>query len=323
MKYALLNFYKDSKHALGLHQLRGFTRLLIGVFLLIIIIFIGFFISVVNTKLDENTKYFINGNSEFYGYIPFGESSSRILLQDFRLSDNCDEFKGEIEKEKTILSLGKGSSASISRYSSSNVRLDIVSARMSGNEAIENEFADIVATLEGEEFIDCLSVEIILSETMPIFTMNILGEIITGSEITDAPDQYNKMFLEGSIIIEGNSALSNSRLTYDPVDVPRGTRITIARPVLATKGVLRASKYSEGIESNIVISGGEIFTQMYREAPKKVTLSFINRIGNDNEAVIGFSALIIIIQFFSAVLAFLMRLKFINNTASNQDIGDD
>lgn len=319
MKNALADFYNDIIRHLELNHLRGFTRALIFSFVLLTCTFILFFLSVISTKLDEDTKYYVNATSEFYKYYPAGATASSVLIQNFRISEGCDEFEGEKDPEKMFLSFAKGSEVRVSRFGSSTIRIDVLSGKSrfkeSGSEKSENSQSK-VADLEGEVFKNCVSFEISLSEQNPVFTMNTLGETSIGKEITDSIDTYSPLFLSGEVIVEGRSTISQSLFTYEPIQVPRGASITTesnSNKSIPT-GVLRASLESEGIDSTIMIYGGTLLTQLYREKPRAIEISFINRLSSDNEAVIGFSALIILLQFLSAIIAFLMRLKFINSS---------
>ncbi len=316
MRRAIRDFYLDIINHFEMGKLRWFTRALVVSLLIITLLFIIFFVSVVSTKLDEDTKYFINASSEFYEYKPVGASASEVLIQNFRISESCGEFEGEIENEKLILKFEKGSTARILRFSTSFIRLDILSEEMSMGFNTDSALENIAASLEGVKFKDCLSIEIQLSESNPVFTITTIGDIEVGREISDAPDQYNPVFLSGEIIVEGKSAIQKTRFNYEPIIVSRGAKITFEKDenAGAPRGILRASRGSEGIDSTIIVAGAKVYTQLYRETKKKLEMSFLNRLYSDNEAAIGFSALLILIQFLSAIIAFLMRLKFINNT---------
>ncbi|GBL05514.1 hypothetical protein [Glaciecola sp. KUL10] len=321
---AFKGFYIDIVRNLELDRLRGFTRTLIVFLILLTFAFVAFFVSVVSTKLDEDTKYYINAISETYKYYPVGASASLVLIQNFRISEGCGDFEGEADPEKLFLRFATGSEVTVSRFSTSSVRLDIMSEELRyrfKNTTQQGSSEKLAADIEGEEFYDCVSIEISLSDNNPVFTMNLLGETAIGQEITDAPDKYSQMLLNANIMIEGKSAISKSRFSYEPIFVPRGAIITSHLPnkdklqaLPATSGVLRASMDSKAIESSIMVYGGELHIQLYREKPRPLKISFINRLSSDNEAVIGFSSLIILIQFLSAIIAFLMRLKFINTT---------
>lgn len=269
------------------------------------------------------SKYNPAVTSEYYVYHPAGVSASSVLIQNFRISELCDDFEGESDPEKMFLSFAKGSEVRVSRYSTSTIRLDVISesTRFRFNDAKEEaKTQTLAADLEGEKFENCVSFEILLSDTNPVFTLNVLGQTAIGQEITDSIDKYSHMFLSGEIIIEGKSTFSKSHFSYEPIAIPRGASIFAKLPPdhpYSPSDVLRASIESEGIDSSIMIYGGELFTQLYREKPRPVNISFINRLSSDNEAVIGFSALILLIQFLAAIIAFLMRLKFINVTTTN------
>ena len=73
------------------------------------------------------SKYNPAVTSEYYVYHPAGVSASSVLIQNFRISELCDDFEGESDPEKMFLSFAKGSEVRVSRYSTSTIRLDVIS----------------------------------------------------------------------------------------------------------------------------------------------------------------------------------------------------
>lgn len=313
-------FFIDILDFLELKRLRGFTIALILLLITVFISFVALFLFVVTDKLDDTNSYVITATSEYYEYKPTPKTSASVLLWDYRLSETCDDFTGEFIRDYVKLEFGDKSLVTISRLGNSHIRFDIASESLTGvaeNSALE--LSNVAAETEAETYLECLSVELRLSEVSPVFTLHVFGELILGNELNDAPDAYTPMLLSGEIVVEDEMMISKAAFYYSPINIGRGERVSVTDATDHHRGVLRASTEFEGIQSTTFIEGGVVELQMYRNEPKQLEFSIIDRLASDNEAAITFSTLIVTLQFFGAVIAFLMRLKVVNNTAKGNE----
>ncbi len=275
------------------------------------IIILALFASSIFFKLGESTRYSISTNSEYFDYLPIDTNASDILIRNYSLDPECNGTFGDINTNDAVLILGEGSQLAISRYADGVINLFIIS-----------EGEGSVGPLESDEYHDlepCLQIRIKLDHAYPIFSMNLIGTINLGKELTDASDGYFPMLMGGKIGITDTSILTRSPYQLEPYQLTKGNFVYFEKTKSAVKGILRATYNQSGMDGVFFFQGGNVFVQKYRSPPEKVEVSFLNRISSDSELAILFSVLIVVIQFVAYLISFLLRVKLIDNKDSSYE----
>lgn len=264
---------------------------------------IALFVSSVFSKLGENTKYTVLTSSEYFYYQPISNNASDILFKNYALDKGCTDVYGEVHTEDAVLDLSKGSQISITRYADSFTHLAIVAA----------EGFSSVGELDYETLPDCVQIKVMLDHSYPVFSMNLIGEVRLGQELTDASDGYFPLLIDGEIGITDISVLTRSPYQLIPYELTKGNYVYFENTMSPVKGLLRATYNQSAIDGVFSFQGGSAYVQKYRTHPEKVEVSVFNRISSDSELAILLSTLIIAMQFFAFLISFLLKLKFIED----------
>lgn len=299
------NFVREVIVHLELDKLRKSTLALIGFFLVLIISFFFLFIVAVSGKLGEQANYSIVAISETYIYKPDSKNAPSILLNNYKYLSDCFEFGEDWIEEESTLELEEFSTMHLTRFGSSHIRLDV-----SGK-----DYEIKAGELDGEDLPECVSFLLKLTEEQSVFTMNLYGGVSIGKIVTDANDAYFPLLLNGEIVIQDSSLITGAAFQHSPIVLKSGDVITVEGQQRPPRGMLRASKEGEAIQGIISVEGGEVYAQGYRATPRKVDISFINKLSDDNELAIALSAMFILAQLTGVIITFLLRLRVINNTS--------
>ncbi|PCI55675.1 MAG: hypothetical protein COB45_06410 [Gammaproteobacteria bacterium] len=289
-------------------------RWLVSLFLLTTFLIVLLLCITVFSKFGESTKYTTSAKSEFFQYKPHDKNSSSILIKNYRTSFDCDEYSPQLIKETAVLNIAKGATLSMTRFGNGELKIEML-----GLDA-EHSAGNLETDYDETELPICFSTLIELNELNPVFSVNIIGDISIGLELTDANDAYFPILLEGEVLITDLSLITNSAYQLSPQKINKGEHLYFSENQSPSKGLIRAEYQSNAIDGVIFSNGGEVYIQQYRTAGKPIETSFLNRISDDNESVITFSILIIFIQFISFSISFLLRLKILKNyTEENQN----
>jgi len=299
------NFAKELVSHFELQQLRKSTLLLIAIFITLVSSFVLLFVFSVGGKLGDNVSYSLVTTSETYTYKPNNQIAPSFLLKRYKTANNCQIFSSEWRVEESALKFAPNSTVIITRFGQSNIRIDVQG---------EN-FEKSGGELDEETLGVCTSFLIELVDEQSVVTMNLYGDIEIGRNVSDASDAYFPIMLQGKIIIQDNALITDAIFYHTPIELRRGDYIRLDDQNIPPRGILRASKNTEGLESVIMAEGGQVISQSYRSQPKSIDISFINRLSDDNELAIALSSLFILIQFVGLVISFLLRMKVINNTS--------
>ncbi|MDO3381589.1 hypothetical protein [Gilvimarinus algae] len=293
---------KTAIRYLELDRLHKSTIILIIFFISVMAAFTVLFIMAVVGKVSEDAKYSILVESESYTYYPSNNNASGVLLKAYKLSEHCGDSFSEWAESESVLVFDPGSTVSITRFGSSDIRIDVQG---------EN-FSKSGGKLNDSPLGVCTSFVLSLNETNSVFTMNLYGDIKIGRNVSDASDAYFPLLLSGHVVIQERSILTESEFQHTPIDLQRGDLVTMSGQDRPARGILRATKDESGLEGVVVVEGGEVFAQSYRSAARNIKISFLNRLSDDNELAISLSALFLLAQFFGVIITFLLRLKVIN-----------
>lgn len=298
---------------LELHKIPSNIRAFVIVLCVLSLTIIALFISSIFFKLDEQTKYSVVASSEYFSYQPIDNNASDILLRNYSLDLGCLGDFSEVKKEDAVLSLIKGSQVYFSRYADGVIHLVVASDAQSSIGTLETD-------LSYDDLPSCIEAKIILNDLSPIFSVNLIGTVNLGQELTDASDGYFPLLTTGKIEITDISLLTRSPYQLTPHLLTKGSHVFFQETKSPVKGILRATYNQSGIDGVFSFQGGDVFIQRYRSRPEKVEVSFFNRISSDSELAILLSILVISMQFFAFLISFLLRLKLIKNTMESDDV---
>nr|WP_012219964.1 hypothetical protein [Vibrio sp. 09022]ABX77155.1 hypothetical protein BMSF_0016 [Vibrio sp. 09022] len=298
---------------LELHKIPSNIRAFVIVLCVLSLTIIALFISSIFFKLDEQTKYSVVASSEYFSYQPIDNNASDILLRNYSLDLGCLGDFSEVKKDDAVLSLIKGSQVYFSRYADGVIHLVVASNAQSSIGTLETD-------LSYDDLPSCIEAKIILNDLSPIFSVNLIGTVNLGQELTDASDGYFPLLTTGKIEITDISLLTRSPYQLTPHLLTKGSHVFFQETKSPVKGILRATYNQSGIDGVFSFQGGDVFIQRYRSRPEKVEVSFFNRISSDSELAILLSILVISMQFFAFLISFLLRLKLIKNTMESDDV---
>ncbi|EHQ9271129.1 hypothetical protein AB3A93_004513 [Vibrio parahaemolyticus] len=298
---------------LELHKIPSNIRAFVIVLCVLSLTIIALFISSIFFKLDEQTKYSVVASSEYFSYQPIDNNASDILLRNYSLDLGCLGDFSEVKKDDAVLSLIKGSQVYFSRYADGVIHLVVASDAQSSIGTLETD-------LSYDDLPSCIEAKIILNDLSPIFSVNLIGTVNLGQELTDASDGYFPLLTTGKIEITDISLLTRSPYQLTPHLLTKGSHVFFQETKSPVKGILRATYNQSGIDGVFSFQGGDVFIQRYRSRPEKVEVSFFNRISSDSELAILLSILVISMQFFAFLISFLLRLKLIKNTMESDDV---
>ncbi len=269
--------------------------------------------SAIYKKLDSNAQYLITAKTEYISYTTSIHNSPSIILKNFYPSMDCDGYSDTLISEG-ILTVTKGFKIQLTRFGEKELTVTILKT-IKNNDPADNKKA--VSTLELEEkdidFEHCFSAKIILDESNPVFSMNAIGNVQLGKEITDASDKYFPMLLEGEIIVTDYTVLSKAPYQFTPFVISQSDYIFAKNYKEPQRGIFRAIYGEYGINGVVSLHGGELFVQRYRSEAQKIERSFINLISSDYELAWSLSLALVIIQILFGVINFLLRLKLLDN----------
>lgn len=286
---------------------------LVGVLCVLSIIIIALFVSSIFFKLDEKTQYSVLSSSEYFSYQPLDNNASDILFRNYSLDLGCLDSFGEVHTSDAVLSLARGTRVFILRHADGALDVGVVS---------ESDNLS-VGTLESdtyfEELPSCLQVKIKLDKSYPTFSMNLIGSVTLGKELTDASDGYFPLLMSGEIDITDRSLITRSPYQLTPHSLNKGNYVYFKDTISPIKGLLRATYNQSAIDGVFSFQGGDVFVQKYRSRPEKVEVSFLNRISSDSELAILLSILILAMQFVAFLISFLLRIKLIESKMESVD----
>ena len=299
---------------LELHKIPSNIRAFVIVLCVLSLTIITLFISSIFFKLDEQTKYSVVASSEYFSYQPIDNNVSDILLRNYSLDLGCLGDFSEARKKDAVLSLIKGSQVYFSRYADGVIYLVVVA------DDDQLSIGTLETDLSYDDLPSCIEARIVLNDSYPIFSVNLIGKVNLGKELTDASDGYFPLLMAGKVEITDISLLTRSPYQLTPYLLTKGNHVFFQETKSPVKGILRATYNQSGIDGVFSFQGGDVFIQRYRSRPEKVEVSFFNRISSDSELAILLSILVISMQFFAFLISFLLRLKLIKNTMESDDV---
>ncbi len=267
-------------------------------------------------KLDNNTKYLINSESEHISYHTTELLPPDISIKNFQYAMECSEYSKEIYVEG-VLNVSPEYVFKLTRIIDDEVNITIVKAPDQNKAENANENPALgYFEVEGEEleFENCLAIRIILSDENPIFQFNAIGDIELGKNITDAQDNYLPLVLSGEITVTGETLFSHSPYQFTPYEIKKSDYI-FSKPTVDHQqtAIIRASKGDSGLTGIVALQGGRLYVQRYRMAPQTIESSFIDRVSNDYELAFSLSVALIFIQFTFGIINFLLRIELISD----------
>lgn len=302
LKYIWLRFLQG----ISWHTTPRPVRWLVMFFAFTAIALVIVFVIAITSKLDQSARYTVSATSEFFEYKPDNNVYTGFSIMKAHYSPECDEELGRKTVQNSEITFADDINVFITRFSDRQIRIDLQSSKGKSVGSIEHDF-------EEEPLPSCASFFIELTEESPIFSMNLIGEVKVGKQLTDAPYGYFPLVLGGEIRV-----IDHSMINEEPYQLPSFALNTADfiyfNSDTPTKGTVRAEFQSKGMQGVITSVGGSVYVQQYRSPVQRVESSFVSRITSDNELGIALTFLIVFLQLAYACILYLLRIELLEKT---------
>ncbi len=279
----------------------------------LIVFFLGLLVWAGLKKLDANTEYSVDVETDVVIYRPRSQSSPKAYLGSFKLlsSVNSETSGCKAHQRGNIYSEGeikfrKGAIVHIELRGPDSLLIQI-QHKDKGKEIVE-----LISNQGRCNISNKFAARIELAPKSPRFMINMVGAITAGSKLSYSVDKYFPLLKNGEVNLVDKSFLTNAPVNLPSVRLRKGDVVSlVAENDSAAFGLLSAELGGSSLSGVFHTRGGKVEIIKPYSVARPITTSFVDRISQDNELAMVMSVTIFILGILGYFITTLVRLAMV------------
>lgn len=302
---------------IGFLALKNLVRpaiIVASIMCVLIFIFLGLISWAGLKKLDADTEYSVDVETDVITYQPSSQSSPKLYLGTFKLlssiksseSENCPEYKLRNIYEEGEIKFRSNVVVQLEKTGLNELTIQIQHKDKKG------EIVELISAKGRCSLINKFAARIELTPESPRFMMNMIGTIQAGSRLSYSVDKYFPLLKNGKVGLVDKSFLTDAPVSLPTVELRKGDTVRLTVENESTVfGFVSAEFGGESLSGVFYTRGGRLEIEKPYSVAHPITTSFVDRISHDNELAMVMSVTIFILGILSYFITTLVRLAMV------------
>lgn len=267
-------------------------------------------------KLDHETEYSIQVQSDIVTYAPNSQGAPKLLLRNFKLitpMETCiEDESGSLIDEGEIKFLP----ASIVQFTikkKNEITIQVKEKHSVSAGKLADFQSDYYQCSLNQSFI----IRLFLTDTDTRVLFNLVGSISAGTKLSYATDSYAYLLQDGNMQIIDRSFWAQTPLTFSQDNLKKGDFLEMpSEEDFTTMGILSASFNKDGFEGIFFKKGGVVTVTKPFSEPVEMNISSLDRVLKDNVLAFFMSVSFLFFQILAFLTTTVIRIHVLSSTSS-------
>lgn len=296
----------------------------------LIVFFLGLLVWAGLKKLDSNTEYSVDVETDVVTYQPSSQSSPKAYLGTFKLlspikpsnQEGCKKYKrGGIYSDGEI-KFRKGAEVQVEMRGPDvlivQIRTKEKEKEKDKDKDKDKEIIELISSEGRCNVLNKFAARIELTTKSPRFMMNMVGGIQAGTKLSYSVDKYFPLLKSGEVSLVDKSFLTDAPVNLPSVELRKGDVVNLlAKKESAAFGLLSAELGNSSLSGVFHTHGGTVQIIKPYSVARPITTSFVDRISQDNELAMVMSVTIFILGILGYFITTLVRLAMVAGKTEN------